>query len=155
LSCAIKHSRRLRISPVSWLGGTTGSRPSRNGAHPSEPLAAVVGNLISALQSRGGDGLLVKEKIRLTNRLPEREIRGDCGGARPTMDDMCCRGSCTAALSCTELQNPYRQIFVAKSLLLKPCHEPVIAKSCSKIFICLLDQPPRSHAACPTAPAPR
>jgi len=115
LSCAIKHSRRLRISPVSWLGGTTGSRPSRNGAHPSEPLAAVVGNPISALQSRGGDGLLVKEKIRLTNRLPEREIRGDCGGARPTMDDMCCRGSCTAALSCTELQNPC-QIFVAKAL---------------------------------------
>jgi hypothetical protein len=32
------------------------------------------------------------------------------------MDDMFCRGTCTAALNCTELQKPFRQIVVAKDL---------------------------------------
>jgi hypothetical protein len=76
----------------------------------------VAGNLNSALQSRGGDGLFSQRKIPLTNRLPEREIRGDDGGAKPAMDEMFCRGNIAAALSCIELQNRSCEIVVAKLL---------------------------------------
>ncbi len=98
-----EHSRRLRISPVSWLGGSTGSRPSRIGAHiKREQLAAVAGHLSPPYSRAAATACLVKEKIPITNRLPEREIRGDCGGAMPAMGEMFCRGSNTAALSCTD-----------------------------------------------------
>jgi hypothetical protein len=87
-----KRSRRLRTSPVSWLGGISSpdsSRPARSlpAAPPIfERLAAVACVLaFSALQSRGGDGFvtLTPASPESMHRLPVHEVHGDCGGALP------------------------------------------------------------------------
>src|ERR1700688_272822 len=92
---------------------------------------------------------LVKEKITITNRLPEREIRGDCGGAKPAMGDMSCRDSNTAALSCTVTK------YLSRNSVTKSTRETWSRQFLSRNFIGFLGRPPHLHVACLRAPAPR